>query len=109
MAAKALLKMTKRPGAIADIRQHRAQSLMRFRVIRIDPQHRFVMLARFHVLLARNSKIGEVHPRHRIVGMVKDRLRIDPAGGVDRSHIRQQRPEFVEGAEMGAALFAGCR
>ena len=33
--------------------------------------------------------------------MVKDRLRIDPAGGVDGPHIRQQGPEFVEGAEMG--------
>ncbi len=39
--------------------------------------------------------------RHRIVGMVKDRLRIDTAGGVDGPHIRQQGPEFVEGAEMG--------
>ncbi len=33
--------------------------------------------------------------------MVQDRFRIDAAGGVDRAHIRQQRPEFVERAEIG--------
>ena len=51
MAAKALLKMTERSSAIADVGQDRAQSLMRLRVIRIDPQHGFVVLARFRVFV----------------------------------------------------------
>jgi hypothetical protein len=38
---------------------------------------------------------------HRIFGVVRDRLGIDAAGGVDGAHIRQQRPEFVERAEIG--------
>ena len=101
MAAKALLKMMKRSGAVADVRQHRAQTLMRLRVIRINPQHRLVMLAGFRVLVGAKQQIGEIHARHRIVRMVKDRLRIDAAGSVNGSHIRQQGPEFVEGAEMG--------
>ena len=37
-------------------------------------------------------------------GWWSDRLRIDPAGGVDRAHLRQQRPEFVERAEIGRRL-----
>jgi hypothetical protein len=37
---------------------------------------------------------------HRVCGMVGDGLRIDPAGGVDRAHLRQQGAEFVQRAEM---------
>ena len=32
--------------------------------------------------------------------MMGDRFRIDAAGGIDRAHVRQQRPEFVERAEI---------
>jgi len=38
--------------------------------------------------------------RHRILRVVDNRLGIDPAGGVDSAHIRQQGAEFVEGAEI---------
>jgi len=32
--------------------------------------------------------------------MVRDSLRIDAAGGIDRAHIRQQGPEFVQRTEV---------
>ena len=82
---------------------------MRRRVFRIDPQRGFVMRARLGVLVGAKQQVGEVDMRHRICRMVQDRLRIDAAGGVDRAHIGQQRPEFVERAEMGRAPGAGYR
>ena len=74
---------------------------MRLRVIRIDPQGSFVMLARLIVLVGAKQQIGKVDMPHGILGMMKDRFRIDAAGGVDGAHIRQQCPEFVERAEIG--------
>ena len=82
---------------------------MRFGVIRIDPQHRFVMLARFRMPVGAQQQIGEVDARHRIFGMMQDRLGIDPAGGVDRAHLGQQRPELVQRAEILRRPCAGCR
>ena len=73
---------------------------MRLGVIRIEPQHRFVMVARFGMPVGAKQKIGQVHPRHRVSGVVQDRLGIDAAGGIDRAHMRQQRPEFVQRAEI---------
>ena len=73
---------------------------MRFGVIRVRPQYRLVLVASFCVPIDPQHKIGEVHPRHRISGMMQDRLGIDPAGGLDRAHLGQQRPEFVQCAEI---------
>ncbi len=42
--------------------------------------------------------------RHRIVGMMQDRFRIDPAGRIDRAYLRQQCAEFVEGTEIRRCL-----
>jgi len=72
-------------GAVADIGEHGAQSLMRLHVIRIDPQGRLVMLARFGVLVGAKQQVCQVDMSHRIGGMVDDRLGIDPAGRVDRA------------------------
>jgi hypothetical protein len=58
------------------------------------------MRARLLVLVGAQQEIGEVDMAHRIIGMVGDRFRIDPAGGIDGAHTGQQRSEFVERAEM---------
>ena len=73
---------------------------MRRRAIRIDPQRRLVMLARLVVPVGAQQQIGEIDMPHRVVGVMQDRLRIDPAGGVDRAHLGQERAEFVQRAEM---------
>ena len=96
MAAKALLEMMPRGGAVADIRKHGAESLMRRRMFRIDLQHRFVMGARFGVPVGAKQQVGQIDMPDRIFGVMGDRLRIDAAGGLDRAHVRQQRSEFVE-------------
>ena len=88
--------MMARGGALADIREHGAEALMRRRVFRIDLQYGFVMRARFRVAVGAKQQVGQVDMPDRIFGMMGDRLRIDAAGGVDRAHVRQQRSEFVE-------------
>ncbi len=103
-AAKALVEMLPRTRAVAEIGEHGAEPLVRRRLIRIDPQRRLVMFARFLITAGAQQEIGEVDMRHRIAGMVQDRFRIDPAGGVDRAHLGQQRPEFVQRAEIGRRL-----
>jgi hypothetical protein len=96
MAAKALFEVMARGGALAEIREHGAEALVRRRMFGIDPQHRFVMRPRVPVPVGAKQKVGQVHVPDRIVGMMGDRLRIDAAGRIDRAHVRQQRPEFVE-------------
>ena len=66
MVAKALLEMIERPGAVAEIGQHSAESLMRRRVVRIDPQSFLVIAARLGVLVGAQQQVGEVHMPHRI-------------------------------------------
>ena len=85
-----------RGGALADIREHGAEALMRRRVFRIDLQYGFVMRTRLRVAVGAEQQVGQVDMPHRIFGMMDDRLRIDAAGGVDRAHVREQRSEFVE-------------
>ncbi len=99
MVAKALLEMKARAGAVAEIRKHGAQPLMRLREVGIDPQRGLVMPAGLRVPVGAKQQVGEIDMRNRIFGMVGDRLRID-AGGVDRAHVRQQGAEFVQRAEM---------
>ena len=96
MAAKALLEMMPGGGALAEIREHGAEALVRRRMFGIDPQHRLVMRARVRVPVGAKQQIGQVDMPDRVLGMMGDRLRIDAAGGLDRAHVRQQRPEFVE-------------
>ena len=86
MAAKTFPEMLARAVAVAIVGEHRAQSLMRARVIRIGPQRRLIMRARLFMPVGAKQEIGEVHMPHRVVGMVKDRLGIDAAGGVDGAH-----------------------
>ncbi len=100
VVAKALLKMMSRAGTVAEIRKNRTQSLMRRCVIRIDLQNCLIMPARFGVAVGAKQQVGQIHMPHRMGGVVCNRLRIDAAGGVDRPHIRQQRAEFIESAEM---------
>jgi hypothetical protein len=68
--------------------------------IRIDPQRRFILLTRLIVPARAQQQIGEIDARHRICRVVKDRLGIDAAGGVDRADLREQGPELVQRAEM---------
>ncbi len=98
--AKAFAEMLARAVAVAIVGEHRAQSLMRARVIRIGPQRRLIMRARLFMPVGAKQQIGEVHMPHRIVGMVEDRLGIDAAGGVDGAHAGQERSELVERAEI---------
>ena len=58
------------------------------------------MRARLFVLVGAQKKVGQVDMAHRIIGVMGDRFRVDPAGGIDGAHIGQQRSEFVERAEM---------
>src|SRR5581483_9640135 len=46
--------------------------------------------------------------RHRLVGMVQDGLRIDAAGGVDRSLACKQRAELVERGEVRRVPLQDC-
>ena len=96
MAAKALLEMMPGGGAVADVRKHGAEALMRRRMVRIELQHRFVMRARFRVPAGAEQQVGEVDMPDWIVGVMGDRFRIDAAGGLDRAHVRQQRSELIE-------------
>ena len=104
MPAKAFAKMLPRGLSLADIREHSAQSLMRRRVIRIDPKHRLIMPPRFFILAGAQQEIGEVHMPDRILRMMQDRLRVNAAGGVDRAHLGEQGAEFVQGTEMGRPI-----
>ena len=58
------------------------------------------MGARFRIAVGAKQEVGEVDMPDRILRDGEDRLRIDAAGGVDGAHIRQQRCEFVERAEI---------
>ncbi len=100
MTAKTFPEMLAGAVALAIVGEHRAQSLMRARVIRIGSQRRLVMSAGLFMPVGAKQEIGEVHPSHRVVRMVEDRLGIDAAGGVDGALARQQRSEFVERAEI---------
>jgi hypothetical protein len=55
---------------------------------------------RLFVLVGAEQEVGQVHSRHRVVGMVEDSLGIDAAGGVDRAHPGQKRSEFIERTEI---------
>ena len=59
------------------------------------------MPARLGVPVGAKQQVGQVDMAHRIQGMVEDRFRIDPASGIDRAHIGEQCPEFIERAEIG--------
>jgi hypothetical protein len=70
-------------------------------MIRIGFQGGLVMRPRLGMAVGAKQEIAEVHMRHRIIGMMQDRLGIDAAGGIDRALRREQRAKFVERAEMG--------
>ncbi len=100
MAAKTLLEMMLRAVALAEIGEHRTQSLVGLDMIGIEAQRGFVMLARLRVLVGAIQQICQVHISRRMIGVVMDGFGIDAAGGVDRAHVRQQVSERVEGAEV---------
>ncbi len=89
-----------RAVALAEIGEHRTQSLMGLRMIGIDTQRGLVVLARLRVLVGAKQQICQVHMSRRITGVVMDGFGINPAGGVDSAHIRQQVSELVEYAEV---------
>ena len=64
-------EMLPRAVAVADVGEHGAQSLMRRRVIRIGPQRRLVMFARFLVAVGAQQQIGQVDMPHRILRMMR--------------------------------------
>src|SRR5580700_275675 len=101
MAAKAFSEMLARPLAIALVGEHRAQSLMRGGVVRIGLQGRLIMRTRLSMAVGAKQEIAEVDMRHRVIGMVEDRFRVDAAGGIDCADRGKQRSKFVECAEMG--------
>src|SRR5579871_4214882 len=101
MAAKALCEMRPRAVAIAFVREHRAQPLMRGGMLGIGCEGGLVMRARLGVAVGAKQEVRKVDARHRIVRMMQDRFGIDAAGGVDRALAGQPRSEFVERAEMG--------
>ncbi|MEA2754507.1 MAG: hypothetical protein QOJ54_796 [Aliidongia sp.] len=74
MTAKALLEMMPGAGAVAEIGEHGAEALMSRRVLRIDSQNGFVMLARFRVPVCAKQQVGQVHAPDRIFRMVSNRF-----------------------------------
>ncbi len=81
-------------------------------VIGIGLQRGLVMRACLGMAVGAEQEVAEVHLRHRVLGMMQDRFRIDAAGGVDRALGGEPRSEFVERAEMGrmpAEKFDECR
>jgi hypothetical protein len=59
------------------------------------------MRARLFMPVGAKQEVGEAHPRHRMVGVMEDRFRIDPAGSIDGAHGGEMRSKFVERAEIG--------
>ena len=81
VGAEAFVEMRPRRVAVAKPREHRAETLMRLRMIGIDVQGAFIMLARTAEIAAVQQQIGEIDVTHGVRRMVRDRFRIDAAGG----------------------------
>ena len=101
MSPKALSEMHPRTVAVPLVGKHRAQSLMRRRMIRVRLQCRLVMRARLVMPVGAKQEVGKVDMPHRVVGMVQDRLCVNAAGGIDCTLACKKRPEFVQRAEIG--------